>query len=273
MGRLLAKMKFSLRTNRKRIESGFKPKPGHRQRRDQQFQNVTRTRRCFERTRLPVISIDCKKKEKVGCFKNSGKTWRREPEQVYDHDFLTDALGTAAPYGIYDVQRNTGMVIVGTSRETPAFAADAVEQWWRTEGVRYYPDADRLLILADCGGGNSARSRVWKKDLQFKLCNRHRLNVTVCHYPPGASKWNPIEHKLFSAISNNWQGVPLDDYETVLKYIRTTKTKPGLKVTAKLSSKQYQTGEKVPNKIMTTLRCHPHKKLPQWNYTIKPQQA
>lgn len=270
VARLLEQMGFSLKTARKTIESGFKPKPDYRERRDEQFLKIGRARRGFERAGLPIISIDCKKKELVGNFKNSGTIWCREPRQVNDHDFRSDAIGMAVPYGIYDVQQNRGMVIVGTSRETPAFAADAVEQWWALEGSKHYVGADTLLLLADCGGGNSARARVWKRDLQHKLCNRHGLTVTVCHYPPGASKWNPIEHRLFSEISKNWAGIPLETYETVVKHISTTTTTQGLHVQAILHSGEYDKGERVTDAEMNSLRCRKHKKFPEWNYTIKP---
>jgi hypothetical protein len=207
----------------------------------------------------------------VGNFKSNGRVWRRESKEVNDHDFRTDAIGVALPYGVYDVQRNTGLMVVGTSRETPAFAVDAIERWWRANGTRYYPRADRLLILADSGGANSARSRVWKCDLQQKIANRHGLNVTVCHYPPGASKWNPIEHRMFSEISKNWQGVPLDSYETAMKYIRTTKTATGLKIGAVLNATPYRTGEAVGTEEMALLNIRAQKTLPEWNYTIRPQ--
>jgi hypothetical protein len=271
VARLLDEMGFSLKTNRKNIESGFKPKPGHRERRNEQFLHINKTRRQFERNGLPIISLDCKKKELVGNFKNNGKTLCREAKQVNDHDFRSDALGIAVPYGVYDVQRNAGMIMVGTSRETPAFATDALVRWWCIQGRRHYPEADRLLVLADCGGGNSARARVWKRDLQQKVCNRYGLTVTVCHYPPGASKWNPIEHRMFSEISKNWAGVPLQSYETIVNHIGTTKTNPGLKIKTILNTKEYHKGEKVPDDEMKTLRSHPHKTHPQWNYTIKPQ--
>lgn len=270
VSRLLAEMGFSLKTARKTIESGFKPKPGYRARRDEQFLKINKVRQGFSCAGLPIISIDCKKKELVGNFKNDGAIWCRKPRQVNDHDFRSDAIGMAVPYGIYDVQHNRGMVIVGTSRETPAFAADAVEQWWVLEGSKRYAGADTLLLLADCGGGNSARARVWKRDLQHKLCNRHGLTVTVCHYPPGASKWNPIEHRLFSEISKNWAGIPLETYETVVKYINTTTTFQGLEVEAILHPVEYDKGERVTETEMKSLRCRKHKKLPEWNYTIKP---
>ena len=270
VARLLAEMGFSLKSARKTIESGFKPKPGHRERRDEQFQKIGRVRRGFAQAGLPIISIDCKKKELVGNFKNEGATWCREPRKVNDHDFRSDATGMAVPYGIYDVRHNRGMVIVGTSRETPAFVADAVERWWVLEGCKRYAGADTLLLLADCGGGNSARARVWKRDLQHKLCNRHGLTVTVCHYPPGASKWNPIEHRLFSEVSKNWAGIPLETYETVVNYLSTTTTKHGLKVEAILHPGEYNIGESVTDADMNSLRFRKHKKLPEWNYTIKP---
>ncbi|MHB8348132.1 MAG: ISAzo13 family transposase [Acidiferrobacterales bacterium] len=271
VARLLSEMGFSLKTNRKNIESGVKHQRGHSARRNQQFLTIKRTRHRFENADQPIISVDGKKREIIGNFKNNGRGWRRKPKQVNDHDFRTDAIGVALPYGIYDVQRNTGMVVVGTTRETPAFAVDAIDRWWRTRGRKDYPGAERLLILADSGGANSARSRVWKCDLQQKICNRYGLIVTVHHYPPGASKWNPIEHKLFSEISRNWQGVPLETYETAIKYISATQTRTGLKVSAILNSKNYDTGETVTDEEIQMLHIRPHRTLPEWNYTIKPQ--
>jgi hypothetical protein len=271
VARLLDEMGFSLKTNRKNIESGVQHKPGHRARRNRQFLTIKSTRQRFERANQPVISVDGKKREMIGLFKNNGRAWREKPKQVNDHDFRTDALGVALPYGIYDVGHNTGMVMVGTTRETPAFAVDAIDRWWRTRGSKDYPGAERLLILADSGGANSARSRVWKCDLQQKICNRHGLSVTVNHYPPGASKWNPIEHKLFSEISKNWQGVPLESYETAINYISSTATRTGLKVKAVLNSKTYETGETVTDEEIQMLRIRLHKTHPEWNYTIMPQ--
>jgi len=185
VARLLEEMGFSLKTNRKNIESGFKPKPGYRERRNEQFLYINKIRRQFAHQDLPVISIDCKKKELVGNFKNNGKILCRAAKQVKDHDFRSDAVGMAVPYGIYDVQLNTGMMIVGTSCETPAFATDAIARWWNVLGKKSYPEADQLLVLADCGGGNSARARAWKRDLQQKLCNRHGLKVTTAHIGDG----------------------------------------------------------------------------------------
>lgn len=271
VARILSKMKFSLRTNRKYIESGGKRKSGDRQMRDKQFLYIKKLRKEFSEEGSPIISIDCKKKELIGNFKNNGKTLRRESKKVNDHDFRSDADGIAVPYGIYDVQRNAGTVIMGTSRETPAFAADAVETWWRVDGLKHYPKAKRILILSDCGGGNSARSRVWKKDIQNKVSSKYRLAVTMCHFPPGASKWNPIEHRLFSEISKNWSGVPLDSYETAINYIRTTKTKSGLAVKVRFNKRTYETGEKVSDFEMAALNILHRKKLPEWNYTIMPK--
>ncbi len=270
VARLLAKMGFSLKTARKNIASGFTPKPDHRARREKQFLKISRVRKGFVRAGLPVVGIDCKKKEMVGRFKNPGSLWCRQPKAVNDHDFRSDASGMAVPYGIYDVRKNRGTVVAGTSRETPAFAADALERWWVAEGHPQYPRAKALLLLADCGGGNSARARVWKRDLQRKLADRHGLTVVVCHYPPGASKWNPAEHRLFSEISKNWAGVPLESYETVLNYIQTTTTAQGLTVQAILHAQKYETGERVTDAEMQKLRCRKHQLLPEWNYTIKP---
>jgi hypothetical protein len=270
VGRLLHTMGFSLKTNRKNIESGFKRKHGDRARRNRQFTAIAAQRRKFETADLPIISIDGKKRELIGNFKNGGRTWRRKAREVKDHDFPSDAEGVALPYGIYDVRRNTGMVVLGTSRETPEFAVDAIEQWWRSYGKKHYAGATELLILADSGGANSPRCKVWKCDLQQKLCNEHALRVTVCHYPPGASKWNPIEHRLFSAISKNWQGVPLETYQVALNYLSTTKTQTGLKVSAKLNSKTYEKGQQVTNEEMKMLNIRSHRTLPEWNYTIKP---
>ena len=273
VGRLLVKMGFTLKTCRKNIEAGRKYQTGHRERRDQQFRNVKRLRKKFERLGLPVISVDSKKKEKVGNFKNEGKTWRREPKEVFDHDFPSHAKGKAIPYGIYDTQKNKALVVVGTSSETPAFATDAIEMWWRLQGKREYKSVKRIMILADCGGGNSYRSTVWKRDVQTKLCNRHGLTVSINHYPPGASKWNPIEHRLFSQISNSWAGVPLDSNETVLKYISSTTTKTGLTVKAILNEKTYLKGQKASKLEMDNLNIERDNLHPEWNYTIKPQKS
>lgn len=271
VGRLLLKIGFTLKTCRKNIEAGRKYKPGYRQRRDQQFKKMKHVRGEFERLGFPVVSVDSKKKEKVGNFKNDGTTWRKEAKEVFDHDFPSDAKGKAIPYGIYDTQKNKALVVVGTSSETPEFAVDAIEQWWFLHGRHEYKSAKRIMILADCGGGNGYRSTVWKRDLQTKICNRHGLTITVGHYPPGASKWNPIEHRVFSEISKNWAGAPLDSNETVLNYIATTTTKTGLRIKAVLNKKIYLTGQKVSKSELENLNIIRDQHLPDWNYTISPQ--
>jgi len=267
--RLLKRMGFSLRVNHKRLESGNKNPPPRRVR-NQQFLYIGRKREEYSSRGKPVISVDAKKKELVGKFKNPGVSWQREAHLVKDHDFRSDAEGMAIPYGIYDTQTHLGFVVVGTSTETPAFAVDAVVSWWKRCGSSMYPDADEILILADCGGGNSARARGWKYHLQHRLCNPHGLRVTVCHYPPGSSKWNPIEHRLFSEISKNWAGKPLESYETVLKYIRSTTTSGGLKVNACLWEKRYEKGEEISAAEMKRIVLTGHKRLPAWNYTLAP---
>ena len=267
VGRLLKDMGFSLRVNQKALESGNKNPPPRRVR-NRQFKYISKMRKEFAAGRKPVVSVDTKKKEKIGNFKNSGVSWEKEPYRVKDHDFPSDAKGMAIPYGIYDTQANHGFVMVGTSHETPAFAVDAIVLWWKHCGRSMYSNTDELLILADCGGGNSARARAWKYHLQHQLCDPYHLKVTVCHYPPGASKWNPIEHQMFSHISNNWAGKPLDSYETVLSFARTTTTSCGLRIRARLTRKHYEKGEEISPKQMEELALTPHKTLPGWNYTL-----
>jgi hypothetical protein len=269
VGRLLKKMGFSLQVNHKTLESGNKNPPPRRVR-NRQFKYIKQKREEFASRESPIVSVDTKKKELVGNFKNPGVSWEQKPQLVKDHDFRSDAEGMAVPYGIYDTQANRGFVVVGTSRETPAFAVDAIVLWWKACGRTMYAKTEELLILADCGGGNSARARAWKYRLQYQLCNPYRLSVTVCHYPPGASKWNPIEHHLFSHISNNWAGKPLKSYETILKYARTTKTSCGLRVSARLMRKKYDNGEAISQTEMAELTLAGHKTLPAWNYTLTP---
>jgi hypothetical protein len=269
VGRLLKGMGFSLRVNHKSLESGNKNPPPRRVR-NRQFRYINQRRKEFASRGNPIISVDTKKKEKVGRFKNQGVSWEQKPYRGNDHDFLNDAVGMAVPYGIYDTEANRGFVAVGTSYETPSFAVDSITLWWQRCGKSRYPKAHELLILADCGGGNSARSRAWKYHLQHRLCDPYGLTVTVCHYPPGASKWNPVEHHLFSHISNNWAGKPLESYETVLKYAQTTKTSTGLRVRAHLVRRNYDKGEKISDIAMARLGLTHHKILPGWNYMLAP---
>jgi len=238
--------------------------------RDAQFGHIAELRERFAEQGLPVISVDTKKKELVGRFKNAGVSWEKKPVLVNDHDFPSQAIGKAIPYGIYDVQENRGTVFVGATHDTPAFAVDCVEKWWRTEGKKRYAGADHIAILADSGGSNAANSRAWKYGLQTRLCNLHNLTVTVAHYPSGASKWNPIEHRLFCEISKNWAGRPLDSFETILNYLRTTATETGLKVRAHLVRKPYKKGVKISNAQMAKLSITKVKHLPRWNYTLRP---
>ena len=225
VARLLKAMGYSLRVNHKKLAGASHPN------RDQQFRYITELRERCAADSIPVISVDTKKKELVGAFRNPGAKWDRSPELVNDHDFPSDAEGLAIPYGIYDPRANAGTVFVGRTADTPAFAVDCIEKWWRTQGRNHYPQAQSLQILADGGGSsNSSTARAWKFNLQHRLCNRHGLRVTVAHYPPATSKWNPIEHRLFCEISKNWAGRPLDSYETILNYLRTTRTSTGLRV-------------------------------------------
>lgn len=266
VGRLLKKMDFKLRVNRKQIASTKNPD------RNQQFLYIGQQRERFANQGLPIISVDTKKREPIGNFKNAGAKWDRESVLVKDHDFLSEADGIAIPYGIYDTQANRGAVFVGTSHNTPDFATDAIAQWWLEEGRQRYPDARELFILADGGGSNGALCRAWRKAIQDTICTPLDLIVTVSHYPPGASKWNPIEHRLFSQISKNWAGEPLTDIDKALQFIRTTKTKSGLVVNAYLLPDNYPTGIKISDAEMRRLNLVPHEVLGRWNYTVRPSQ-
>lgn len=261
---LLHRMGYSLRVNHKKVAGAS---PGHR---NEQFLRITELRKSCAAASSPIISVDAKKKELVGRFKNDGTTWEREPVAVNDHDFRSDAQGIAIPYGVYDLLANHGVVFIGDTHNTPAFSVDAIARWWRIEGRLRYPGADSLVILADSGGSNAASSRAWKYGLQTKLCNRHGISVRVAHYPSGASKWNPIEHRLFSEISKNWAGRPLDSYETILNYISTTSTKTGLTVEAHRVFLSYETGVKITDVQMRELNIVSDPDLPKLNYTIHP---
>lgn len=267
VARLLKKMGYSLRVNHKKLSRVSKTAPEDR---NAQFEHIAGLSEDFAARKLPVISVDTKKKELVGCFKNPGVAWNRDPVAAKDHDFPSEAIGKAVPYGIYDVQANRGTVIVGNSADTAEFAVDAIETWWTNEGRRRYPEASELAILADGGGSNGVTNRAWKHGLYHRLAARHGLTVTVAHYPPGTSKWNPIEHRLFSEISKNWAGRPLDSFETILNYIRTTTTCTGLKVNARLVEQRYETGTKISDAQMRELSITSNDSLPRWNYTLMP---
>ena len=268
VGRLLEKLDFSMKANRKKYESDANLDPKDR---DGQFRYIAEQRRLFVSKGLPVVSVDAKKKELVGNFKNNGATFRRNAGNVNVYDFPAYAKGKATPYGIYDVVGNKGGVFVGTSFDTPSFAVDSIARWRKLAGVERFPSKKRkALILADGGGSNSSRSRVWKYEMQNKVCRKYGLEITVCHYPPGCSKYNPIEHSLFSAISENWKGLPLRSYETIVNYIKTTKNSKGLKVDAFLVTKHYEKGKKISDKQMSSIsdKLKKHKIFPNWNYTL-----
>jgi hypothetical protein len=264
VGRLLKGMDFKLRVNRKQISSSKNPL------RNQQFLQISEQRQRFATQGLPIISVDSKKKELIGAFKNPGAKWDRQPELVNDHDFRSEAKALATPRGIYDIQANCGSVFVGISHDTPTFAVDTIAQWWQYEGRLRYPEAREIFILADGGGSNGPRCRAWKKALQDRICNPLGLTVTVSHYPPGTSKWNPIEHRLFSEISKNWAGQPLTDIETMLKFIRTTKTDTGLTVSAYLIPENYDSGIKISDQQMRQLNLVQPDTLGLWNYSVRP---
>ena len=266
MSRLLKKMGFSLRVNHKKLARVC---TASRPDRDAQFGKIAALREDFAARGLPVISVDTKKKELIGRFKNPGRAWHREPVEVKDHDFPSEALGKAIPYGIYDLQANRGTVFVGTSRETPEFAVDSIEKWWLEEGRQRYPQANQLAVLADCGGANGPTNRAWKCALYERLVKKHALTVIVAHYPPGASKWNPIEHRLFCEISKNWAGRPLDSWETSLNYIRTTETQTGLRVQAHLLDHRYERVKVTDDQIQALPITRPDE-LPMWNYALVP---
>lgn len=267
VGRLLRKMKFSLRMNLKSLESGRRKAPDRRKR-DQQFRYIRSQVQDYAAQGLPVISVDTKSRELIGPFHQPGRRWSQEPIKVFDHDFPSDASGVAIPYGIYDFCRNEGFVCVGTSHDTSEFAVAAIRTWWQKAGAAHYPRAERLLVLADCGGSNGYRTRLWKHQLQLAFCNRFGLQVKVCHYPPGSSKWNPIEHRMFSFISSNWAAEPLRDYETVLKFIRSTKTSTGLKIRATINTQRYQKGTRISEQQMQRIALKSYTQRPQWNYSI-----
>jgi len=263
--RLLKKRDYSLKANRKCFTG-----PPHLDR-DRQFRYIKRMKRFFVAAGHPMICVDTKKKELVGNFKNPGRAWCQQAEAVNVHDFRQDAIGRAVPYGIYDLQHNEGYVYVGTSADTSEFAVDAISMWWDDEERPTFPDESKLLILSDAGGSDGCRFRLWKKQLQEQLADRLGIEVMVCHYPTGASKWNPIEHRLFSYISLNWAGKPLRSFETMLGYIRGTTTETGLQVKAFLINQVYEKGIKVSTNEMNDLNLHRRRVCPNWNYVIKPR--
>jgi len=260
---LLHGLHYSLQGNVKTREGSSHPD------RNAQFEYInTLTATCQKRNQ-PVISVDTKKKELVGDFKNNGTEWRPKsrPEEVRVHDFANKELGKAVPYGVYDITKNQGWVTVGTDHDTSDFAIDTIWTWWKRMGRYAYPDSSELLILADGGGSNGSRSRLWKIGVQ-RLSNKTGLKVTVCHFPPGTSKWNKIEHRLFSFITQNWRGRPLTSHEVIVNLIGNTTTQNGLKVKAKLSNKKYATGIKISDEDLAKIKIKPKQFHGEWNYTI-----
>jgi Rhodopirellula transposase DDE domain len=262
--RLLRRMGYSLQANKKRQAGATHPD------RDAQFLYIASQKAQFLAEELPVISIDTKKKELIGNYRREGRGWRREPIEVDTH-FVSGAKCVAVPFGIYDLARNAGYVTVGISHNTSEFAVNCLVSWWESNGRSAYPRADRLLILADGGGGNGYNLRSWKKDLQDRMCDAFGLKVTVSHYPPGCSKWNPVEYRLFSQISMNWAGRPLRNIDTMLAFIRGTTTSNGLKVEAGLDKGTYRKGRKVTERQLNELALVLHEVCPRWNYTLKPR--
>ncbi len=265
--RLLKKAKYALRANVKR-DAG-KPHP----QRNAQFEHIGAQRAHFGEAGLAIISIDTKKKELIGNFKNNGRVWSQEAEAVLIHDFAEEDTIRAVPYGIYDLTHNRGFMHVGTSADTPEFAVDAICAWWQTYGQATYPQAKQLLILADSGGSNGCHPRAWKLFVQQRLSDRFGLEVTVCHYPAGCSKWNPVEYRLFSPISLNWAGKPLRSLEILLGCLRATTTCKGVTVEALLVDRKYPTGQTATDAQMAALHLQRHAVCPRWNYTFLPRRS
>jgi hypothetical protein len=265
ISRILKRRNYRLRGNVKEICAKQDPE------RNAQFEHIQAQRQEHQKTGEPCLSTDTKKKELIGNFKNSGQIWCQSAERVHVHDFTQDSLGRSVPYGVYDLQFNRGTVYLGRSADTPAFAVDNIAAWCATERLERFPASRRLLIETDSGGSNSATSKAWKYHLQNDVADRFGLIVTVCHYPTGASKWNPIEHRLFSEISKTWAGCPLRTFAIAARYIRDTKTQTGLAVRAHIIRRKYLTGELISAEMMSTLNIVHHQVCPQWNYTIYPR--
>jgi transposase len=257
---------FSLQSNRKRFEG-----KGHCDR-DAQFEYIQKRVDKYISENQPVISVDAKKKELIGNFANKGKEWHPEgaPEEVNAYDFLTDAQGVAIPYGVYDISENTGWVNVGITKDTAEFAVQTIRNWWYKMGIYYHNTADSLLITADGGGSNSSKGKLWKYELQ-KFANETGLTIEVVHFPPGTSKWNKIEHRLFSYISKNWRGRPLISYKVIVSLIAGTKTKKGLKVDCEIDGKTYETGLEITDEQFAEINLCPTSFHGEWNYSILPE--
>ena len=268
VARLLKQLGYSLQANRKTREGKDHPD------RDAQFEFINKKVRAFQRRGEPVISVDTKKRELVGDFKNGGREWRpkRSPEQVRTHDFRDKELGIAIPYGVYDVTQNSGWVNVGIDRDTSEFAVESIRRWWRRMGCKAYPRAKTLLITVDGGGSNGSRSRLWKLCIQ-KLADELDLSITICHFPPGTSKWNKIEHRMFCHITENWRGKPLVSRAVIVNLIEHTTTRKGLKIKVALDKNSYEKGIKVSDEDFATINIKKERFHGDWNYTIRPRPA
>ena len=268
VAQLLRKLNYSLQGNRKTKEGADHPD------RDAQFRHINASVEFAIHNGAPVISVDTKKKELIGEYENTGRQWRKSksPRTVNGHDFPDPSVPRAYPYGIYDLKQNSGFVNVGTDHDTGAFAVASIRGWWRHEGRHLYPETKRLLITADGGGSNGYRLRLWKIGLQ-KLSNDTNLSIDVCHFPPGTSKWNKVEHRLFSFISSNWRGEPLTDYETIVKLIANTTTSKGLSVTCRLDRRKYPPGIKISDEEMQAVNITPNSFHGEWNYSINPKSS
>ena len=265
---LLSQMHYSLQSTRKTREGG------QHEDRDAQFGHIAKVVADYQAAGDPVVSVDTKKKELVGDFKNAGQEWQPEgePEKVRVHDFVDPELGKVAPYGVYDLTANTGWVSVGIDHDTAEFAVESIRRWWREMGVDVYPQARRLLITADCGGSNGYRVRLWRRELQ-KLADELHLTIQVCHFPPGTSKWNKIEHRMFSRITANWRGRPLVSREVVVNLIGSTTTQAGLRIKAALDDNHYAQGIKVSDQELAALSIERDEFHGEWNYRLLPRNA
>lgn len=266
VAKMLKDLGYNLQANAKTLEGAAHPD------RDKQFQYINNLVKERLGKALPVISVDTKKKELVGQYRNSGREWypTGDPEKVNVHDFPDPVLGKAIPYGIYDVGQNLGWVNVGWDHDTASFAVESIHRWWRGMGAALYPEAKQLLVCADSGGSNGYRLRLWKFEMQ-RFANETDLEVTVCHFPPGTSKWNKIEHRLFSHITMNWRGRPLVSHEVIVELIGATRTKSGLTVTAQLDTNNYPLHVKIFKKQLQAIELQPHSFHGEWNYTISPK--
>ena len=269
VGKILTKLGYSLQINRKMLQVG-KDSPD----RNEQFHHINDTAKSYIEENNPVISVDCKKKENIGNFSNNGAEYapKKTPIQVFDHDFLDSEKGKAVPYGIYDIMNNEGYVNIGISKDTASFAVHSIHTWWEEMGKARYPNATKLYITADGGGSNGSRCKLWKSELQ-SFANKTGLTVEVSHFPPGTSKWNKIEHRLFSQISKNWRGKPLISLAVVVNLISSTKTNTGLKVKCGIDRTEYVTGIKVDKSVMDALNIIKNDFHGEWNYTISPNSS